>query len=103
MRKVERTLVGLLPPNVHGQDGEARYPRHAQGPKALVWITHTPEQAKRCGTREYNMTPHVRHFDTHEEADRECERRRHEAADERAAREQNGDAQPGSDKKTGSK
>lgn len=87
MRKVEKTLVGLLPPNVHGQNGEAGYPRHSMGPKAIVWITHTPEQAKRCGTREYNMTPHVRHFDTHEEADRECER-------EHERREHNGDAKP---------
>lgn len=108
MRKVEKTLVGLLPPNVNGQDGEAGYPRHSMGPKALIWITHTQEQAKRCGTREYNMTPHVHHFDTREEADRECDRQ-NETAEERAAREQrerreqNGDAKPDDKKKNSAK
>jgi hypothetical protein len=26
------------------------------GPKALIWITHSPEQSKRCGTRVFPIT-----------------------------------------------
>lgn len=112
MRKVERTLVGLLPPNVQGSDGEAHYPRHSLGPKALVWITHTVEQAKRCGTRKFNMTPNVS-FEPREEHERDDDRDAFEDRLEREERErrerrerherEERDARANGDAKTGKK
>ncbi|KAL1407074.1 hypothetical protein Q8F55_006487 [Vanrija albida] len=53
---VENTLVGMLPQAPIGAPKGANIPRRATGPKALVWITHSPEQADRVGTRKVDIT-----------------------------------------------
>ncbi|KLT42803.1 putative ATP-binding cassette transporter [Cutaneotrichosporon oleaginosum] len=48
---VEKTLVSMLPA------APISAPK-GTGPKALLWITHAPEQAQRVGTRTVDLTRH---------------------------------------------
>ncbi|RSH80927.1 uncharacterized protein EHS24_008356 [Apiotrichum porosum] len=50
-KKVERTLLSMLPPAPRGASAGSDIPRRGNGPKALIWITHSPEQSERVGTR----------------------------------------------------
>ncbi|WWD22462.1 hypothetical protein CI109_106955 [Kwoniella shandongensis] len=55
MKKVEKSLVEMLPRR-EGQSSNSSSPRYGTGPKALIWITHSPEQADRVGTRSIDIT-----------------------------------------------
>lgn len=65
---VEKTLISMLPPapisapnvrsrrqNITDTKGSAT-PRKGTGPRALLWITHSPEQGERVGTRSIDLT-----------------------------------------------
>lgn len=64
---VEKTLVAMLPDapisarkvsrerKSANEKGNAT-PRKGTGPRALLWITHAPEQADRVGTRTIDLT-----------------------------------------------
>jgi ABC-type phosphate transport system ATPase subunit len=53
---VEKTLVSMLPDAPISAPKGSNTPRKGTGPKALVWITHAPEQADRVGTRRLDLT-----------------------------------------------
>ncbi|WVQ76405.1 hypothetical protein IAR50_006071 [Cryptococcus sp. DSM 104548] len=55
-RKVEDSLVGMLPPPQNGQPSDGVH-RYDTGLKALVWITHSAEQAERVATRTFDVSP----------------------------------------------
>ncbi|WVQ62596.1 uncharacterized protein L199_000742 [Kwoniella botswanensis] len=56
--KVEKSLLSMLP----SLEGDSRQNGHIQrkgnGPKALIWITHSAEQADRVGTRSLDLSQH---------------------------------------------
>ncbi|KAK8845509.1 hypothetical protein IAR55_006224 [Kwoniella newhampshirensis] len=55
MQKVEKSLMEMLPP-LEGQSSSDTSPRYGTGPKALIWITHSPEQAERVGMRSIDLS-----------------------------------------------
>ncbi|KAK4685183.1 UDP-glucose/iron transport system ATP-binding protein, partial [Tremellales sp. Uapishka_1] len=56
MKKVEKSLLEMLPQQrgIHATSGEPT--RKGTGPKAFVWITHEDAQAQRVGTRTVDIT-----------------------------------------------
>ncbi|WWC66642.1 uncharacterized protein I206_100545 [Kwoniella pini CBS 10737] len=57
-KKVEESLLSMLPP-VQGQTTlHNGIQRKGTGPKALIWITHSAEQAERVGTRTLDLSRH---------------------------------------------
>ncbi|WVW81912.1 hypothetical protein I302_103912 [Kwoniella bestiolae CBS 10118] len=59
--KVEKSLLGMLPP-LRGSSQNTKNNNNVQrkgtGPKALIWITHSAEQADRVGTRSLDLSQH---------------------------------------------
>lgn len=53
---VEKTLVSMLPEAPISAPKGNNTPRRGTGPRALLWITHDPEQAQRVGTRTLNLS-----------------------------------------------
>ncbi|ORY22624.1 P-loop containing nucleoside triphosphate hydrolase protein [Naematelia encephala] len=56
MKKVENSLLSLLPPLKTQPSTSNGVRRRGIGPKAYVWITHEAAQAERCGTRTVDIT-----------------------------------------------
>jgi len=74
MIKVERSLLGMLPPSKDGADAVSPFStrwqcgesilinqagdveRTGSGPKAYIWITHSTAQAQRVGSRTVDIT-----------------------------------------------
>ncbi|BEJ10946.1 hypothetical protein CspHIS471_0103680 [Cutaneotrichosporon sp. HIS471] len=53
---VEKTLLSMLPDAPISAPKGNNTPRKGTGPRALLWITHAPEQAQRVGTRTLNLS-----------------------------------------------
>ncbi|WVQ80332.1 hypothetical protein IAT38_002437 [Cryptococcus sp. DSM 104549] len=54
-KKVEESLISMLPPLQGRPSSENGVKRTGTGPKALIWITHSAEQAERVGTRTLDL------------------------------------------------
>ncbi len=71
MKKVEKSLVRMVHDNnvrpfnnriirLYGDHSHSCLPQESGGTlKALVWITHEASQAKRVGTREFDVSAHT--------------------------------------------
>ncbi|WWC58224.1 uncharacterized protein I303_100762 [Kwoniella dejecticola CBS 10117] len=56
--KVERSLLEMLPPAQGQTTLHNGIRRKGTGPKALIWITHSTEQAERVGTKDLDLSRH---------------------------------------------
>ncbi|WVQ93753.1 hypothetical protein IAU59_000830 [Kwoniella sp. CBS 9459] len=54
--KVEKTLISMLPDHKDNSDPSSHTSISRTGPKAIIWITHSAEQAERVGTRTLDLS-----------------------------------------------